>query len=249
MSMDPGPNKRLFRFPAMKNNSSLSSPSPLKAVVFDLDGTLIDSAPDLHAALNILLNQQNRDSVTLHQVKMMIGDGVPKLVERGFAATGDIPDAGIMEQMVERYLEIYDKDATTLTTLYPGVTDALQRLQDQDIKLGVCTNKPYAPARQIANEFGLAGFFKTIVGGDTLPGIRKPDGRHLGAALEQLNVSRDHAVMVGDNANDVAVARNSGVPVIVMSYGYTRIPGAELGADIMIDGFDELDRALAELMA
>jgi len=228
----------------MQNKLQIPYSSSLKAVVFDLDGTLIDSAPDLHAAMNILLKEQNRDRVTLHQVTMMIGDGVPKLVERGFEATGVIPDANIMEQMVARYMEIYDKDTTTLTTVYPGVIDALQRLQDHDIKLGVCTNKPFAPAEQIIKEFGLSKYISTLIGGDTLPGIRKPDGRHLLAVLDALNVTADQAVMVGDNANDVAVAKNSNVPVIVMSYGYTRTPSAELGADMMIDGFDELDGAL-----
>jgi len=228
----------------MQKNLQTPYSTSLKAVVFDLDGTLIDSAPDLHAAMNVLLNQQNRDGVTLHQVTMMIGDGVPKLVERGFDATGAIPNTDIMEQMVARYMEIYDADATTLTTVYPGVMDALQRLQDHGIKLAVCTNKPFAPAEQIIEKFGLSKYITTLIGGDTLPGIRKPDGRHLIAALDALNVKSVHAVMVGDNANDVAVAKNSNVPVIVMSYGYTRTPSAELGADITIDGFDELDRAL-----
>lgn len=216
------------------------------AVVFDLDGTLMDSEPDLRAALNHTLAAHGRGAVGRDQVIMMIGDGVPKLVERGFEATGGPPSAGL-DRAVAEFLEFYEGEAAVLSTVFPGVVAALRHLQSLGLKLGVCTNKPERPTREILGTFELAGFFGAVVGGDSLNGVRKPDRRHLAAVLDNLAVASDRAVMVGDNHNDAATARALGVPFIAVSFGYARGPVGELGADLVIDHFDALANALARL--
>ena len=217
-----------------------------KAVVFDLDGTLVDSAPDLANALNALMAEERRRPVTIDEVKAMIGDGAAKLVERAFAATGKAAGDG-KEGLTARFLGHYEGHATDLTRPYPGVIETLDRLKADGLALAVCSNKPEAPTREVLRDLGLDGYFGAVVGGDSLPGVRKPDPRMLRAVLDALRVPADAAVMVGDNANDVAVARALGVPVILRADGYTRIPAADLGADAIIDRFAELPNTLARL--
>ncbi|MEK9752798.1 MAG: phosphoglycolate phosphatase [Rhodospirillaceae bacterium] len=216
------------------------------AVVFDLDGTLIDSEPDLRAALNKTLAESGRASVTRPQVVKMIGDGVPKLVERGFDATGGPPVDGL-EAAVKRFSANYEGHTSALSEVFPGVPAALAELKRQGLRLGVCTNKPQKPTEEILADFGLAGLIDAAVGGDALGGVRKPDGRHLAAVLEKLDAAPDRAVMVGDNHNDAGVARALGVPFVAVSFGYARGTVAELEADRVIHHFRELAAALAAL--
>ncbi len=217
-----------------------------KAVIFDLDGTLVDSAPDLATALNALLAEEHRRPVTLDEVKTMIGDGATKLVERAFAATGEAPEDGTQE-FTARFLGHYQGHATYLTRPYPGVRDTLDRLTADGMALAVCSNKPEAPTREVLRDLDLDGYFAAVVGGDSLPGIRKPDPRMLQAVLDAVRVPANAAAMVGDNANDVAVAHALNVPIILRADGYTPTPAAELGADAIIDHFAELSDALARL--
>jgi len=217
------------------------------AVVFDLDGTLVHSAPDLHAALNRLMVDEGRRALDLQEVVLMIGDGVPKLVERGFKATGDLPGADYLADAVKRFLADYEIHATVLTKLFPDVVETLTALKESGCRLGVCTNKPEAATLEILTELGIRDKIDAVVGGDTLDGVRKPDPRHLQAVLERLGVAPDAAVMVGDNPNDVASARNAGVRVIAVTFGYSRVAPTELGADRLIDGYGELLDALGAL--
>jgi len=220
-----------------------------RAVVFDLDGTLVHSAPDLHAALNRLMADEGRRALDLQEVVLMIGDGVPKLVERGFKATGDLPGEDHLSGAIERFLADYEIHATVLTKLFPAVADTLTALKNRDCRLGVCTNKPEAATLEILTELGIRDRIDAVVGGDTLDGIRKPDARHLQAVLERLGVAPEDAVMVGDNPNDVASARNAGVRVIAVSFGYSRVAPENLGADRLIDGYGELLDALTDLVS
>lgn len=222
-------------------------PDSLKAVVFDLDGTLIDSAPDLHTALNRLLAGQRRPALTIEQVKMMIGDGVAKLIERAFAATGEAIAALELAAMAAAFLADYEMNSAVLTRPFPAVAETLARIKGAGYELGLCTNKPQAATLQILASLKLAEHFQAVIGGDLLAGVRKPDPRHLLAVLERLGVAASRAVMVGDNANDVAAAEGAGMPVILVTFGYSRIPAAELGADAVIGCFDELPAALLAL--
>jgi len=226
----------------------MTNKSQISGVLFDLDGTLIDSAPDLHVAANKLLKEENRQTITLEQTIRMIGDGVPKIVERAFAATGHtITDEEELNGYVRRYLNFYEPNSANLTTPFPGVVDCLRRLQREKYTMAVCTNKPFVATQKILRKLELAGFFSAIVGGDTLPGIRKPDPRHLLAALKIMKVPPKNAIMIGDHANDVNAARDSQLPVIICRFGYTNGPAENLKGDLVINHFDELPRAFYQL--
>ena len=211
-----------------------------KAVIFDLDGTLIHSAPDLHAALNRLMLLEGRRLLEIAEVVRMIGDGVPKLVERGYEATGKLPTAAELVEKTALFVEDYEKHATELTTLFPNVAETLKVLTKNKIPMGICTNKPQAATLKVLEYFGLSSVFEAVIGGDQLGGVRKPDPRHIMAALDLLGVAPNDAVMVGDSPNDIDVAINAGVRSIAVSYGYRRVPVTAMGATHIIDGFSGL---------
>ncbi|AWM87873.1 phosphoglycolate phosphatase [Microvirga sp. 17 mud 1-3] len=209
----------------------------LKAIIFDLDGTLVDSARDLQNATNVLLAEQGLRNVSLDEVKAMVGDGVVKLVERALTATGG--DLSRLSALAARFLEIYEADAARYTEAYPGVPETLEGLRDRGLVLAVVTNKPYAATMDILQTLGLHRFFGAVVGGDTLP-ERKPHPAPLLAALERLGVTPEAALMVGDNYHDVQAARAAGTRAVAVTYGYSHKPHAELGADRLIDTMPEL---------
>jgi len=217
---------------------------PRNVLIFDLDGTLIDSAPDLHRSLNAVLAEQGRAAVGLEDIRAMVGDGAAKLVERGFADTGAPVEPSELPGLVQRFLVQYSAGRHAMTRAFPGVTETLTVLRERGCQLGVCTNKPYAPTMEILELLGLTGFFGAVTGGDSLP-VRKPDPGHLLGTLKLLSATADNAVMIGDSANDVAVARAAGVPAVIVRYGYTRTPVEELKADALIDRFDEIIAWLA----
>jgi len=219
----------------------------VKAVVFDLDGTLVDSAPDLQAALNRLLAEEGRRPLALEDVTGMVGDGAARFVERGFAATGAAVTGPALDALVQRFLIDYEANACVATRPFPGVVEALARLKACGLALGVCTNKPAAATREVLAGVGLASYFDCVVGGDSVPGARKPDPRPVWAVLEGLGVPPAQAVVVGDSANDVAAAHAAGLPAIVVATGYTRVPPETLGAELVIDGFAQLPAAFADI--
>lgn len=220
---------------------------PLEAVVFDLDGTLIDSAPDLAAAINRLLVREGRREMSLDEVVAMIGDGAPKLVELAFAATGEPIGGRPLAALRASFLEDIEANGAVLTRPYPGVAAVLERLAGAGLRLGVCTNKPGKATRAVLADLGLAGRFSAVLGGDELDGVRKPDPRHLLATLARLGVGPGRAAMVGDTRNDVVAARAAGMGVVVVAFGYARTPPGELGADAVIERFEELPEALRRL--
>ncbi len=224
-------------------------PSPAggrrRHAVFDLDGTLIDSLPDLAIALNRLLRQENCAELPHAEVRQMIGDGAMRLVERAFAARG-IELGRQAPAFVERFLALYEGNAAANTQPWPGVRRALETLTAQGWQLAVCTNKPYRPSMEILAALGLSQLFTTVVGGDSLA-FKKPDPRHLEGTLAAMAARSETAVMVGDSQNDALAARAIGVPVVLVTFGYTRVPVTELGADLLVDSFDELVPALSRL--
>jgi phosphoglycolate phosphatase len=216
------------------------------AIVFDLDGTLVDSAPDLCDALNRMLARRGRPPVEPAAIRAMIGDGARALVRRGLEGGGGVGDEAAFEAAVAEFLAHYDAHLADRSRPFPGVIEALTQLSAAGCRLGVCTNKAERFSRKLLDALGLGQFFAAVVGGDSLP-ARKPDPAHLVGALAQMGARPAEAVMVGDSANDVAAARGAGVPVVVVSFGYTRTPAAALGGDRLIDHFDELAAALAAL--
>ncbi len=220
----------------------------IEAVVFDLDGTLIDSAPDLRTAVNRMLAEKGRRTLGLGAVTAMVGDGVHKLVERALAATGkETPTPGEIARATRRFLGFYEGHGAVLTRAYAGAVEALKCLRKDGYALGICTNTPHGATCGILAALDLEGYFSAVLGGDSLGGVRKPDPRHLLAAVERLGASPENAVMVGDTENDVAAARGAGVPVIAVAFGYARVPAEDLGADAVIGHFDELPDAIRRL--
>jgi len=220
---------------------------PLQAVLFDLDGTLIDSLPDIAAAVNRLLAAHDRRTLAEAEIRPMIGDGADALVERAFAAAtvgGGLP--GSLASLLDQFLLEYEPRAAEATRPFPGVTETLAALQASGLKLAVCTNKPSGATHEVLAALGLAQYFAVVVGSDDAPAL-KPDPRHVAAVLDRLGVAATDAIMVGDSINDIAAAQGAGMRAVAVSFGYTRIPPRQLGADAVIDHFAELPGALAEL--
>lgn len=222
--------------------------APVQAVLFDLDGTLIDSAPDIHAAVNELLETRGLPPVTLEQTKGMIGNGVGKLVERAFAASGRPLAGAALEQTQRDMIPIYNRHLTRLTSLMPGALAAIRQLRAAGIKLALVTNKPQAATREVLLHFRLFEEFGAVIGGDAVS-QKKPAPEPLFLALEKLNVDGAHAVMVGDSTTDVEAARNASLPSIIIRGGYSRVPVEELGADLVLDTLGDLPAALQRRQA
>lgn len=184
-------------------------------MVFDLDGTLVDSVPDLAAAVNRLMRTRGLAPLALAQVAAMVGDGVRVLLERAFAAHGRTPDAAALAD----FMVDYGAHAAEETQPYPGVVVTLRAFAAQGWRMAVCTNKPEAPARTLLAALGLDGFFAAVGGGDSFP-VRKPDPGHLRATIAAAGGDPAHAVMVGDHHNDVLAAAGLGMPCIFAAWGY-----------------------------
>ena len=215
----------------------------ISAVVFDLDGTLIDSVPDVISAMNRLLAEEGRPVITRDEGRNMVGDGAKALVERAYSATGTVPEAVAIDELTRRYVDLYHRFPVEETTIYPGVREVLQQLSTAGVKMGICSNKPHVMTELVLTRLDLASFFGAIIGGDMLP-VRKPDAGHIHAVLDAMGCARDGAIYVGDSPTDVAAARNARLPVVAVSYGYSKVPAAELGADALIDHFAQLPDVL-----
>lgn len=213
------------------------------AVVFDLDGTLIDSAPDIHAAVVRMLEDFGHPPLTVAVVQGFIGNGAPKLVERVMAAVG----AGAEDHGVwfARFLHHYEADPATLTRPYPGVPEALAALADAGHVMGLCTNKPESPARAILAHFGLDRHFAAVVGGDTI-GVTKPDPRPLAHLMAALPAGP--RLYVGDSEVDAETARAAAVPFALFTEGYRKSPVAALSHDVAFSRFDALPALVAQML-
>jgi len=218
----------------------------VRAILFDLDGTLVDSAPDIAAAVNELLATRGLPPLSLSDIKSMIGDGVRKLIERAFAASGTPLSATELDQAHETMKPIYLRHVTDLATLMPGVRETLAHFHMAGIAMGVVTNKPQLAARQVLLHFGLTEFFGVIVGGDAVS-HQKPAPDGLLMALDRLHAKPGDALMVGDSVADAGAARAAGMSVALVRGGYTQVPLEEIGADLVCDSMLELPAALQEL--
>jgi phosphoglycolate phosphatase len=221
-------------------------PDRFKAVVFDLDGTLVDTAPDLAATLNHVLGRVGRPPVALGEVRAMVGDGVVKLIERGLAASGPPVDEETFERLRGEYMAHYGAHIADASRPFPRLRETLAGLKGAGKALGVCTNKPLALSEKLLEALDLRRDFGAVVGGDSLP-ERKPDPAPLRLALKRLGVEPARAAMIGDSNTDLLTARAAGVPCVLVTFGYTARPVEELGADALISDFGDLPRALARL--
>lgn len=216
---------------------------PFDLVVFDLDGTLVDTGPDLTAALNHVLVRKGRQSVTEVSVRDMVGLGAARLLERGFAATGGVTPELVQDGLAD-FLDYYASNICVHSRPYAGVEQALDHLQAAGHRLAVCTNKPVAMSEALLEALGWTGRFVANVGGDSLP-ARKPDPVHLRETIARAGGGR--TAFVGDSIVDVATARAAMVPIITVSFGFADRPASELGGDILIHHYDELLPALRRL--
>ncbi|MDT8344365.1 MAG: phosphoglycolate phosphatase [Thermohalobaculum sp.] len=207
-----------------------------RAVVFDLDGTLVDSAPDIHAAANVMLAALGRAPLDLGRVTSFVGNGVAKLVERCLDATGGA-DAALGAHAFGIFREAYHAAPASLTRPYPGVEAALDALAGAGCRLGLCTNKPEGPTRQVLDALGLARHFGAVVGGDTLA-VMKPDPAPLRLCLDRLGAGP--ALYVGDSETDAATARAAGLPFALFTRGYRKSPVESFEAVLAFDDFAAL---------
>ena len=217
-----------------------------RAIVFDLDGTLVDSAPDLVATLNNVLARRGRAPIPAEAVRAMIGNGARALVLCGLEASGGLLAPAEINLTVDEFLAHYEAHVADLSRPFPGVVEALTALAQDGCVFGVCTNKIERFSVRLLEALGIAHYFAAIVGGDSLA-VRKPAAGHVLGTLARMGAARAGAVMIGDSSNDIAAARAAGLPIIAVSFGYTSVPAAELGADKVIHHFAELAQAVAEL--
>ncbi len=221
---------------------SLSRP----AIVFDLDGTLVDSAPDLCNALNWVLETENRPKVALADVRQMVGHGARRLIELGLGDGENPPDEDEVTAHVGIFLEHYRANISKETRLFPGALNILNFLKTKGAVFGICTNKSEELSAQLLADLGVADLFGTIVGGQTLP-VHKPDPEHLLETVRRLGYEPAQAVMVGDTNVDMTTARAAGIPVVAVSFGYAHDGAKNLAADVLIDEFSQLPAALKRI--
>ncbi len=214
-------------------------------IVFDLDGTLVDTAGDLTASLNHALATLGRPAVPPSSVRAMVGHGARKLLERGLAASGEMTDA-LVEAGLSPFMEHYAANIAVHSRPFEGVEAALDRLSGRGHALAICTNKPEKLAGSLVAELGWTDRFRALLGADSRP-YRKPDPRHLLETVAE--AGGNHAVFVGDSRTDADTARAAGIPLVLVSFGYSTEPVSNLGADVLIDCFHDLDKALATIQA
>jgi phosphoglycolate phosphatase len=215
-------------------------------IAFDLDGTLVDTAPDLAGTMNAILEREGLAPLPLSAVRGMIGHGARALLAKGFAANGVDLAPERADRLFAAFLDHYHAHIADASRPFAGVETALDVLAAAGARLAVCTNKPTALSERLLAELGLAQRFAAIIGPDRAP-APKPDARHLQYTLAQAGGAR-RALMVGDSATDRDAARNAGTPVVLVSFGYTEIPAADLAPDRLIHHFDELVPAVWALL-
>ena len=216
-----------------------------EAVVWDLDGTLIDSAPDICLALNAVLTESGLESQEVESVRTMIGNGVLKLVERGFAAVGQQLSDEELDAKVEIFMAHYTANPTAHTRLYPGVADALQSLATAGVKQGLCTNKPEGVTRSILQSLNIDQHFSAVVGGDTTD-ARKPDPMPLQFCIDTMRAAIGSTVMIGDSAVDAGSARAVGIPIGLVAHGYRHTDLASIDADFVVEDIASVPEILAD---
>lgn len=216
-------------------------------LAFDLDGTLVDTAPDLIGSLNGVLKEQGLPALALRTARVMVGRGAKALIEQGFSAAGAPLDADQTPALVARFIDLYRSRIALESRAFDGVEACLEELARAGAGLVVCTNKPTDLSFALLDALGLTAHFAAVIGADKAP-APKPDARHLLAAIAAAGGRADRTIMIGDSAADIGAAHAAKVPSVVVSFGYTEIPAADLGADHLIDHFSELPALAARIL-
>lgn len=217
-----------------------------RIVVFDLDGTLVDTAPDLINALNFVLDREGLPPVPLHSARAMIGAGARKLIERGLEAEDRALSVDDITRLTGDFIDYYAAHIAVASRPFDGLESALDDLQRQGYRFAVCTNKLEWLSKRLLDELGLSSRFSAICGADTF-GVSKPDPVILQQTIARAGGNLSAAIMVGDAGPDVGVARRAGIPVIGVEFGYTDVPIAELKPDRLIGHMRDLPAAVQSL--
>jgi phosphoglycolate phosphatase len=217
-------------------------------IVFDLDGTLIDTAPDLIDTLNIVFAREGLPPVPYETARTLIGGGARAMIVRGLEAEGRTVVPAELERLFRDFLAHYSEHIADRSRPFPGLTDALDTLAATGSRLAVCTNKLEHLSVLLLKQLGLAHRFAVICGQDTF-GVQKPDPEVLRRTIAAAGGTLRNAIMIGDSLTDIRTARAADVPVIAVDFGYTNRPVSELGPDRIISRFTDLPLAVAELFA
>ena len=220
--------------------------SPL-TLVFDLDGTLVDTAPDLIGALNFVLDREGLPPVPLHAARNMIGAGARKLIERGLEVEGRAASLRDITRLTADFIDYYAAHIADASRPFEGLEAALDDLEQRGYRFAVCTNKLEWLSKLLLDRLGLSGRFSAICGADTF-GVSKPDPAILQQTIARAGGQVSAAIMVGDAGPDVGVARRAGIPVIGVEFGYTDVPIADLKPDRLIGHMKDLPAAVESLM-
>jgi phosphoglycolate phosphatase len=213
-------------------------------LVFDLDGTLVDSAPDLIGTLQAILPRHGFTPDDDPTLRDGIGHGARHLIEYALHRRQVAVDEAKLDAMHQDFLDYYEANICVYTRPYPRLTDLLDRFAAEGWMFAVCTNKLEGLSRLVVESLGIADRFAAVCGGDTFP-TRKPDPSHLFGTIAAAGGSPRQAIMFGDSRTDLDTARGAAIPFVGVSFGYTPVPMAELGPDILIDGFDEFTPTMA----
>lgn len=225
-------------------------------IIFDLDGTLVDTAPDLIATLNVIMSREGLPAVPEDEARLLIGHGARRMLERGLALAGVVPgdpspsgqaDGLCLDRLFREFVDHYAGHLADQSRPFPGVEAALDTLAARGCTFAVCTNKLEHLSVRLLASLGLAGRFVTICGQDTFS-VRKPDPEALLSTLRRAGGALDRAVMVGDSLTDIAAAKAARMPVVAVDFGYTEVPVAELGPDRIISHYSHLPDAVAALL-
>jgi len=215
-------------------------------IVFDLDGTLVETAPDLIEAMNAVFAREQLPPVPYDEGRNMIGGGARKMIEAGLNLSGRAVGPDDLNRMFRHFIEHYSAHIADHSRLFPGVDAALDKLASRGCRLAVCTNKVESLSKQLLASLGLTRRFEAICGPDTF-GMPKPDPEILRRTIQLAGGHPRHAVMVGDSGTDIATARAAGLPVVAVDFGYSETPVAELKPDRLISHYDQLTVAVLEL--
>jgi len=220
---------------------------PLPLLVFDLDGTLVDTAPDLVDTLNVVFAREGMPPVPYDEARMMIGGGAKAMLVRGLETEGRAVTAALVDRLLADFLAYYADHIAVRSRPFPGLVDALGVLAARGHRFAVCTNKLESLSVLLLNELGLAGRFEAICGQDTF-GVQKPDPEILRRTIATAGGTPDNAVMIGDSATDIRTARAASIPVIAVDFGYSERPVADFAPDRVISHFMQLPDEITALV-
>jgi phosphoglycolate phosphatase len=211
---------------------------PVEALIFDLDGTLVDTAPDLLLATNHALSLIDRPQVSITQLRGFVGHGSRALIEKGVAATGGTVNEETLRRLNVGFLDYYSDNIARDSVMFQGLQAVLDRARASGMKIGVCTNKVERLSLKLLTELGVMPVIDAVVGGDTLP-LMKPDPAPYFETARRMGVNPARTIMFGDSETDIRTAQAAGVPVIAVTFGYTTEPVQTFNPDHVIDHYDQ----------